>query len=364
MILETIEPNNENIGSNTKNLIKGRIKQIKNILLQSKEMNNTESNTVKNLLESINELYDVSHRRNMEDYIYMFSRRQKAIKALALLDSVKNKLTDDEYKESKDLVKNIFLENRSKQILPNKHWIIKSWKLKTELYLNMNNEVNHNVLEPREYIGINPEVWFDSDAPSIVTAMTPPKYEQPIHNHANNREITFYTWPSIWKFYDKWDEHIIEADFWDFIIFPPKTYHTIKNPNDFPVRNISIKLPWALFDRWRILENSEPWKWEKQSLEFVEKWIYFKEFPLQNVPYKIYIYDFSEIESIQVTPTGKSALYVLNWDFICNIDWEKKSAISEADVIIANSTNKIDIDVLNTWIGKIYMVTLQDNIEE
>lgn len=317
-----------------------------------------QSEAIKQLLEYIEELYDLSHRRNMEDYIYIFSRRQKAIRALAVLDVIKDEVTEEQYQTAKNLLKNIFLENRSKQILPEKHWIIKSWKLKTELYLNMNTEVNHTVLEPREYIGIDPEAGFDSDAPSIVTAMTPPHYEQPIHNHENNREITFYTWPSIWKFYDEWQEHIIEANFWDFIIFPPKTYHTIQNPNEFPVRNISIKLPWALFDRGKTLDETISGKWEKQALDCVDKGIYKKTFEIQQVPYHIHIYDFTERESFTIQPEWKSALYVLGGEFICQIDEDKKHAMSESDVIIANDSNTITISTINPGMGKIYMVTL------
>jgi hypothetical protein len=294
----------------------------------------------------------------MNEYIYIFSRRQKAIKCIVLLESIKEHIDEEQYHQCKQLIKNVFLENRSKQILPWLSWVIKSWKLKTELYLNMNNMLRHNVLEHREYIGIDPTVWFDLDAPSIVTAMTPPHYEQPVHNHEHNREITFYTGPSKGKYYDQWQEYSIDANFGDFIIFPPKTYHTIANINDFAVRNISIKLPGALLDRGTILENNETGSGTKQSLDCIGEGVWYKEFPQQNMPYVIHLYDFKTINQHTIQPQWKCALYILGWEFMCQIDWGQNNAISESDVIIWNCDSKIQIQSLNPWVWNIYMVTL------
>lgn len=105
------------------------------------------------------------------------------------------------------------------------------------------------MLEPREYIGIVPEAYSDLDAPSLVTALTPAHYEQPWHDHGENWEITFYTGISYGKYQTQGQEYSIEAQFGDVIIFPPKTRHTIQNPTDHAVMNLSIKLPSALLDR-------------------------------------------------------------------------------------------------------------------
>lgn len=352
------EQSNGNIITEAKkiNWTKWRIKQLYDILTNMKK---TDIMIPQKLKEIVQELYEISHRDKMNDHIYMFSRRQKAINCLIILESIKENMWVEEFNEIKWLIKNILLENRTKQILPKQHWILRASAHKTELYLNSHPYIERKVLEPREYIGIDPEVGFDLDAPSIVTALTPAEYEQPIHNHAENREVTFYTWPSIGKYYDKWEEHLLEANFWDFIIFPPKTYHTINNPNKYPVRNISIKLPWALLDRSNNLDKSEPWSWEVLKMEEVENWIYKKDFKnILDLPYNIHIYDMNKIKNTKINPTWKSVIYVMDWDFIINFLWEnKKNVVSESDIIVLNNMNTIEIEKVNGW-WKLYMVTL------
>ena len=51
------------------------------------------------------------------------------------------------------------------------------------MYLNTSKILGRDILEPREYIGIVPEVASDLDAPSLITAETPPNYQQPWHDH-------------------------------------------------------------------------------------------------------------------------------------------------------------------------------------
>lgn len=74
---------------------------------------------------------------------------------------------------------------------------------KRETYSNISKIIERKTLEPREYIGIIPEAYSDLDAPSLVTALTPPHYQQPWHDHGENREVTFYTGPSIGKYMDE-----------------------------------------------------------------------------------------------------------------------------------------------------------------
>ena len=96
----TIEESYE-MSKKTINFVKWWLKELKDILSQYKCMSNTVSEDVAPLLHSIDELYDLSHRKNMTEHIYMFSRRQKAVKSLALLDLIKSRLTPQQYEEAK-----------------------------------------------------------------------------------------------------------------------------------------------------------------------------------------------------------------------------------------------------------------------
>lgn len=171
--------------------------------------------------------------------------------------------------------------------------------------------------------------------------------------------MTFYTWPSIGKFYDKWTEHSLEASFGDFIIFPPKTYHTINNPNNFPVRNISIKLPGALLDRSNILDQNEPWTGEVVHIDDLWEWIFHKSFPAQGLTYDIFVYDFSEKKEFSITPKGKSVIYALDGDFLVMFAHEEHNhVISESDIVVLNDQHTVNISRVNGS-GKLYMVTLR-----
>ena len=253
------------------------------------------------------------------------------------------------------------LENFSRQILPKTSGIIKKHGHKTENYLNKNDMLKKKVLEPREYIGIDPEAYSDLDAPSIVTAMTPPKYTQPEHFHENNYEITFYTWKSLAKYKNGWETISLEANFWDFIIFPPNTIHTIHNPWNEPLINISVKLPSALLDRWSKIDN-RPWKWEiRKSQKTSIDWVYKATFEKEWVPYYIKIFNFSEIENSEIildSEWKKACFYIVKWDFIWNfLNEKKKNSLSQWDVILLDPKTKFNIQALN-WEGVIYSVFL------
>lgn len=195
------------------------------------------------LIDETKRLQMMSHRIGMNDFLYLDSRRKQAQKCLMLLEKLQEHIEPDIATEIKRVLKYILLENWARQIFPAQHGIIPPGRHKTESYLNKNDYLNHDVLEPRNYIGIDPLAFSDLDAPSIVTALTPARYCQPEHSHSENYEVTFYVGSSLAKYRNNGNIHELPVSYGDFAIIPPGTIHSIENPSDTPVMNISIKLP-------------------------------------------------------------------------------------------------------------------------
>ena len=228
------------------------------------------------------------------------------------------------------------------------------------MYLNTSKVLGRDILEPREYLGIVPEVASDLDAPSLVTAETPPNYEQPWHDHWENREITFYTWSSIGKFKTEGIEHEIQADFWDIIIFPPKTWHTIKNPTDHPVMNLSVKLPSALLDRGKVYQGSAG-QGEKRTLDQKADHVFGHDLNDLGMPYHIRVYVFDEGKSEHiVSHKGKSLLYPLEWEYLVSTPYFKNKTFRKGDALLLDAETEASITNLNGE-GKIYTVILREN---
>lgn len=346
------------IHKKTLNMTKGYIKELLSIL-ENINMPEIQIKRKESLLSLLKELYALSERPYMNDPLYFFSRRQKAILSKFLLEELFNEalITKNDYEDIKKKLNYILFENFSRQILPDKNGIMSAKNHKSELYLNLDKWTLKKVLEPREYIGIIPEALSDLDAPSLVTATTPPHYEQPWHDHWENREITFYTWPSIGKFKNEGKEECIQADFWDFIIFPPKTWHTIENPTDLPVKNLSVKLPSSLLDRGKIY-NGGWWMKFTKKLESVSPNHYFAKFEEQWVPYHIEVYTFDErIDKHSISTMGRSLIYCINGDFI--VEWlgDTKQAVKEGDAIFLDIHKNIEVVSLSKW-GSLYRVEL------
>ncbi len=338
------------------NFIKGFCNSLLSIL------DNVESMNKKKIIDWTIKLREMSFREDMNSFVNLKTRRNQAQKLIFLLEDKKDIFKEEDYKQIKQLLKNILLENFARQILPNTSWIVKKHWHKNENYLNNNDMLDKKVLEPREYIWINPEAYSDLDSPSIVTALTPAKYTQPEHTHENNYEITFYTWKSIAQYKNNWQTYDLEANFWDFIIFPPNTIHTIYNPWDEALMNISIKLPSALLDRWEEIDN-RPWKGEiRKPKETNIKWVYKATFEKEWVPYYIKIFNFSEIEgSIKLdSENRKSCFYIVKWDFIWKFEGEnRRNSLSQWDNIILDVDKSFDIQSLNQdWV--IYSVFLEN----
>lgn len=346
------------------NMTKGYIKELLKMLEGGKM---SKGNKIRKnvLLWLLRELYSLSEREYMNNSLYFFTRRQKTILAKFMLEALYSDwvFTQNEHDQINQRLNYILFENFSRQLLPEKSGVIPAQSHKSELYLNIRKWTEKKVLEPREYIGIIPEAMSDLDAPSLVTAMTPPNYEQPWHDHWENREITFYTWPSIGKYKTDWEEVCVDADFGDFILFPPKTWHTIENPTDSPVKNISVKLPKALLDRWKTYNNA---LWENIVKKMIPVWTghYRADFIDQEVPYHIEIYTFEwNQESQSINTKWRGLVYCIDWDFILEWLWKTKKAIKEWDVIILDKNSEVSLTKLSTdW--RLYRVELSDNRQD
>lgn len=317
---------------------------------------------LKDLYQLITELQTIKQGENTNQRQYLFSRRQKAqvAKFLTELYYEQRLLSEDCYQEIKKNLSLILLENFSQQILPATTGSIPATNQKKEMYLNTSKVLGRDILEPREYIGIVPEVASDLDAPSLVTAETPPNYEQPWHDHWENREITFYTWSSIGKFKTEGIEHEIQADFWDIIIFPPKTWHTIKNPTDHPVMNLSVKLPSALLDRGKVYQGSAG-QGEKRTLDQKADHVFGHDLNDLGMPYHIRVYVFDEGKSEHiVSHKGKSLLYPLEWEYLVSTPYFKNKTFRKGDALLLDAETEASITNLNGE-GKIYTVILKEN---
>lgn len=317
---------------------------------------------LKDLYQLITELQTFKQGKNTNQRQNFFSRRQKAqvAKFLTELYYEQKLLSEDCYQEIKKNLSLILLENFSQQILPATTGIIPATNQKKEMYLNTSKVLGRDILEPREYIGIVPEVASDLDAPSLVTAETPPNHQQSWHDHWENREITFYTWTSIGKYKNRGIEQEIQADFWDIIIFPPKTWHTIKNPTDYPVMNLSVKLPSALLDRGKVYQGSVG-QGEKRTLDQKADHVFGHDLNDLEMPYHIRVYVFDEGKSEHiVSHKGKALLYPLEWEYLATTQYFKNKTFRKGDALLLDAETEASITNINGE-GKIYTVILKEN---
>lgn len=311
----------------------------------------------------LDDIYSLSHREHMNKVLYLETRRKKAQEVKRRLEDLyeAEKISKPLYKEMKQKANQILFENFSKQILPKQTGIITAENQKKEDYLNPGKLENLKVLEPRQYIGIDPSAETDLDAPSLVTAITPPEYEQPWHDHWENWELTFYTWPSIGKYQTAGVEHEINADFGDMIIFPPQTWHTIKNPTSEEVMNMSIKLPSALLDR------GKEYKWalgkgEKRSLVETGDHQYRLEIEDIWVPYNINVYSFDKVKNVHhIKNSSKSLIYPLLWaEFLVTSPTIGKKVLRFRDALVLASGEEVLLEQLDSATTYVYMVSLTE----
>lgn len=341
--------------SRTINYSKGHAKSLLTLLVSNMT---SELQVIEGLLQDI---YALSHREHMNKVLYLESRRKKAQEVKRRLDELfdQQKIEESLYKTMKKQVNQILFENFSKQILPAQTWIITADNQKKEDYLNPWKLESLKVLEPRQYIGIDPNAETDLDAPSLVTAMTPPEYEQPWHDHGENRELTFYTWPSIGKYQTEGVEKEIKADFGDMIIFPPQTRHTIKNPTQQEVMNMSIKLPSALLDRGKEYKGAK-WEWEKRSLIEVEKNHHVLDIADVGMPYTIEVYAFDqEKPTWEICNEHKSLIYpLLNSEYLVSSETIGKKVLRFKDALVLAAHEKLSLEYLWEGVAYIYVVSL------
>ncbi len=314
------------------------------------------------LIDEIKHLHTMSQRIDMSDFLHLESRIKQTQRCFLFFKKFENLLDEDMAIKIKNDIKYILLENWSRQILPNQYGVISPGNNKRESYLNKDGYFGLELLEPRNYIGIDPTAFSHLDTPSIVTALTPARYCQPEHSHSGNYEITFYAGPSLVKYRNNGDICELPVSYGDFAIIPPDTIHTIENPSDTPMMNISIKLPGALLDRGKTIDNRTGTCRIEHMTQTPENGIYIKTFPDVNIPYTIGIYDFHNITTpkVAIKSQGKSACYVISWDYVGHFSNEDKQHVLQAEsTIILDGKRDFIIDtVINP--GVIYQAELFD----
>lgn len=329
--------------------------------LLSIQMTTSNVNFLMPIKQLIKDIHDLSHRNYMNQPLYLETRRKKAQEVKRRIDSLYNQeeISTELYKKLKETLLLILFENFSKQILPHQTGIITAEHQKKEEYINPAKLEALKVLEPRQYIGIDPNAESDLDAPSLVTALTPPHYEQPRHDHWENRELTFYTWPSIWKYQTEGKEKEIKADFWDMIIFPPQTWHTIQNPTDHSVMNMSIKLPSALLDRGKEYTWAF-WQGEKRSLLPLKNQHYTFDLSDIPVPYRIELYEFTSSKAKHTLQyPNKSLIYpLLHGEFLAESQTLGKKMLRYKDALLLAANEKLELESLLWEKWRVYVVVL------
>lgn len=341
------------------NYIRGYMKGALKLLMQ---YNIPEDKDYQLIIRSFQDLFKITERNHIHTTSWLFDRRRRSELCMNALERYRETFTDEEYDLLKWLLRRIRLENWTKQ-LSAPYGIIRNSDLKKELYLNEITDLSKTVFEPREYIGIDP--WADSDleAPSVITAMTPPCYTQPIHSHDSTTEVTFYTGDSEAIYYDNWVERIIPVSSGDMVIIPQGITHTIRNPTLNPVKNISVKLPQALLDRCNTLSKNRASGVEVRRMFSNNNDVYSFDLTDLHLGYSIEIHRFDYEKFHYVTSRWKSLIYVLDGGFLIDFlpkDGEiqtTQNVLVPWDVAICENMRSIRLEAIQR-IGSVYMVTL------
>lgn len=182
--------------------------------------------------------------RTHNTYLHLLYRRQFAHAVAARFSHSEERFRT----ELAPLIKHIRLEAWTKQLLPYRSGIIRSAHAKGHQYTNLDDFWECSI-EPRTYMALSPDDCYDTDGPSLVTALTPPRYTQPIHAHAESDEVTFYAHAAR-VIYQRGAQRItLDVPPLSVVRIPNRVYHTIQNITDTPALNASIKIPQALRDR-------------------------------------------------------------------------------------------------------------------
>ncbi len=177
-------------------------------------------------------------RGGAQTFLHLFWRRQFAHVVRANFDD----------RDIARIVKKIRLEAWTKQILPHESGVISAAHVKSHVYNNLDDFWECGI-EPRTYMAISPHDRYDTDGPSLVTALMPPRYTQPDHAHAESDEVTFYADAARVIYHRGAQRIMMDVPPYSLVRIPRNVYHTIQNPSDEPSLNMSIKIPVALRDR-------------------------------------------------------------------------------------------------------------------
>ena len=345
--------------NNKINSIRGHMKGALKLLMQ---YDIPEDKYYQLIIRSFQDLYKITDRNHIYTSSWLLDRRRRSELCMKALETYRDIFTDEDYTLLQSLLRGIRLENWTKQ-LTKPYGLIRSSNLKKELYLNEIADLSVTVLEPREYIGIDPSVDSDLEAPSVVTAMTPPGYTQPIHSHDSTTEVTFYTWDSEAIYYDNGIEQVLPVSCGDMVIIPQGITHTIRNPTLDSVKNISVKLPKALLDRSNTLNKNKASGVEVRHMQSNNKGAYSFDLSDLHLGYTIEIHRFDNEKVHYIKSHWKSLFYVLEGSFL--IDFIAKDGEMQAmqdvlvpwDVALCDDMRSVRLEAIQRS-GAIYMVTL------
>lgn len=132
------------------------------------------------------------------------------------------------------------------------------------------------------------------------------------------------------------------------IVFPPQTWHTIQNPTDHSVMNMSIKLPSALLDRGREYKGALG-QGEKRSLISLQNQHYTFDLSDIPVPYRIELYEFSENQSIHtIQYKEKSLIYpLLEGEYLAKSKTLGNKFLRYKDTLLLGENEELELQHFN-----------------
>ena len=293
-------------------------------------------------------------------FLALDTRKKRAISLQRILSNLELRATQNgqmeisQFKEVKKIIKQIKLENWSKQA--KEYPIIKASKTKQEVYENTDPYSEIPFLEPRDYMGISKDQNFDLDDLSLVTALTPPGYTQPWHYHTDSYEVNFYEGQSQALYKKDGNEVQLNMQLGDYAFIHPNTNHTIRNTSLLPIRNCSVKVPNALKDRGEDENYRVDGIGDKLSMINMGGGISEINFSQKSneIPYITRLYRIDKT-TITIRSNNDSILYVLKGGFESYIA-NKTDVLSQSDVIILDSDNPEIIIKNLTGDGLIYQI--------
>ncbi len=220
-------------------------------LIKLIEVNLIMSEVLNHALMEISDIVDEQRelKRGITTYDEQLTRRERIL-------SLKERLRPLAFPDTPEkdafsfIEETLKLENFMLSVPPGVQ-VVPQQRLKKNTYTSMHGS------ETRLYFCPHFEL-YDNDSLSVVVALTPPEYTQPLHAHFATLELTIATMgPMDVVFKKGFSEYQIEVPRGSLSSTPKGLVHTIRNNGKKTwAHNISVKIPDALGDRYNIPESS------------------------------------------------------------------------------------------------------------